>query len=154
VKRISANRQLQKMRPVIAKMYRGSGAVHNPEGKVKGTDRSNEDYYKNAKAQNWFHVARMCKITYNAVVHGLPFDPADIISISSDCPERTRLMAEMSQPVYKQDNSGKMLVDKLPDGALSPNLADALVIAFSLGGGGMQISDAALEATGGPRGGG
>jgi hypothetical protein len=154
VKRLAANRTLQQMRPVVAKMYRGSGAVHNPEGKVRGTDRTNEDYYKNAKAQNWFHVARMCKVTYNAVVHGLPFDPVDIISIASTCPERTRLMAELSQPIYKQDNSGKMLVDKLPDGALSPNIADALVIAFSLGGGGMQISEAALEATGGPRGGG
>jgi phage terminase large subunit len=148
VKRISDNRALQKLRPVVATMYRGSGAVHDPEGYVKGTDRKNEDYYKNAKAQNWFHVRDRCKITYNAVVNGLPYDPNMILSISSTCPERQRLMAELSQPVYKSDNAGKMLVDKLPDGALSPNLADALVIAFSLGYEPMAISDAALNAWG------
>lgn len=150
VKRITENRALQKLRPVSAIMYRGSGAVHDPEGFVKGTDRKNEDYYKNAKAQNWFHVRDRFKMTYRAVTTGLEgVDPDMLISIPSNLPERQRLCAELSQPVYKQDPTGKMLVDKLPDGALSPNLADALVIAFSLGYAPMEISDDALRRLGG-----
>lgn len=145
-KTISQNRALTRMRSVVAIMYRGSGAVFNPEGLVRGTDRRNEDYYQNAKAQNWFHVAALFKETYRAVTTGEIRDPNMLISIPSDLPERTRLCAELSQPIYKQNTAGKMLVDKMPEGALSPNIADALVIAFSLGGDPIAISDAALAA--------
>lgn len=146
VKNIAANRALQKARLVRAVMYRGSGAVHDPEGMVRGTDRKNEDYYKNAKVQNWFHVRDRFKATYKAVTTGEVTEPDMLISIPSGLPHRQRLCAELSQPVYKQDTAGKMLVDKLPDGAASPNLADALVIAFSLGYVPMNISPTALAA--------
>ena len=35
-------------------MYRGSASPVDPEAIAPGTDRTNEDYYKNLKAQAWF----------------------------------------------------------------------------------------------------
>ncbi len=145
VETIMRNRNLQKLRVIVAQMYRGSAAVHDPEGFVKGTDRKNEDYYKNAKAQNWFHVRDLFKHTYKAVTTGEVIDPDMLISIPSTLPNKQRLCAELSQPVYKQDLAGKMVVDKIADGMLSPNIADALVIAFSLGYVPMVISDDLLR---------
>lgn len=143
-KRVEAKRK-----PIAANMYRGSAAVHDPEGMVKGLDRKNEDYYLNAKAQNWFHVRERCRNTYNAI-QGAPYDPDTLLSISSAFPDCPRLVAELSQPVYKANQAGKMMIDKLPDGAMSPNLADALVIAFALGYVPMVISADAMAALGLP----
>ena len=42
-----------------------------------------------------------------------------------------KLISELIQPQFKQNNSGKILIDKLPDGARSPNLADSVMMAFA-----------------------
>jgi phage terminase large subunit len=44
--------------------------------------------------------------------------------------ELTPLVMEPSQPTYSINSVGKVVVDKKPDGARSPNLADAVVKAF------------------------
>ena len=54
-----------------------------------------------------------------------------IISLSSDMAELQALITELSQPTYIKNNAGKMLVDKKPDGAKSPNRADAVMIRFA-----------------------
>ena len=54
-----------------------------------------------------------------------------IISLSSGLEELPQLMIELSMPTYSTNSAGKVLVDKAPDGARSPNLADAAMIAFS-----------------------
>lgn len=38
---------------------------------------------------------------------------------------------ELSQPTYHQNVAGKIVVDKAPDGAMSPNLADAVMMRFA-----------------------
>ena len=42
-----------------------------------------------------------------------------------------QLIMELSQAVRKYDGKGKLLVDKKPKGAISPNLADACVICYN-----------------------
>jgi hypothetical protein len=120
--------------------FRGSGAVVDPEGNpFKSTNdakdgekgRTNEDFFYNAKAQAWWALRRRFQMTYRAVVEGLPYDKDDIISISSGIPEYRKLVAELSQPTYSQNNVGKLIVDKMPDGSRSPNLADAVMIVFA-----------------------
>lgn len=69
--------------------------------------------------------------TYRAVVEKMPFNRSEIISISSQGQHATRLVNELSQPTYSDTKTGKIVIDKKPDGAQSPNLADALVMAFS-----------------------
>jgi phage terminase large subunit len=38
---------------------------------------------------------------------------------------------ELSQVTYSPSSAGKIVIDKTPDGARSPNLADSVLIAFS-----------------------
>lgn len=120
--------------------FRGSGAVVDPEGdpfkrttdikdRMKG--RTNEDFFANAKAQSWWSLRQRFQLTYRAVIEGLPFNKDDIISISSSIPEYRKLITELSQPTYSQNTVGKIIIDKMPDGASSPNRADSLMIAFA-----------------------
>lgn len=134
-RRKSGNQSQIKFNP-----FRGSGAVVNPEGnpfqsenedKDREKGRTNEDFFANAKAQAWWSLRRRFQMTYRAVVEKLPYNPEDIISISSFLPEYKKLLIELSQPTYSQNNNGKILVDKKPDGARSPNLADSVMIAFA-----------------------
>jgi phage terminase large subunit len=83
------------------------------------------------KAQAWWSLRQRFERTYRAVVRGIEVDPDSIISIDPALPELAQLLAELSQPTYSINGAGKVLVDKKPDGARSPNLADAVMIAFN-----------------------
>ena len=118
----------------------GSGKVINPtddpfrmsaDPKDKGTGRTNEDFFANLKAQAWWSLRKRFQMTYRAVVEKREFNPDEIIAINSKIPELTKLLGELSQPTYSQNDVGKMIIDKMPDGTRSPNLADAVMIAFA-----------------------
>lgn len=120
--------------------YRGSGAVIDPTGdpfkksdELKGPDkgRTNEDFFANYKAQSWFSLRRRFQLTYRAISEKIVVHPDDIISLSSALPLLNKLVLELSQPTYSQNSVGKILIDKMPDGGRSPNLADAVCIAFA-----------------------
>ena len=132
----------RKIYPVEA--FRGSEAPFNPEGEdVKG--RKNKDFFANRKAQAWWGLRTRFQKTFRAVAEGQPFDPDEIISIASSLPLRAKLVVELSQPTYGLNSVGKILIDKAPDGAKSPNLADAAMIRFStVARPPMRISAAAL----------
>lgn len=92
----------------------------------------NEDMYANLKAQAWFRVRARFLKTYNAVVHGQIENPDELVSLPSDLENLHQLQMELSQAVYKNSTSnGKTIVDKQPEGARSPNLADSFVMAFN-----------------------
>ncbi len=110
--------------------YRGSAAVIHPNQEdVKG--RSNEDYFANYNAQCWWWLRIRFQITYRAITERAHFDPDMIISIPSDLPLRAKLVSELSQPTYHLNGAGKIIVDKAPEGARSPNLSDAVKIRFA-----------------------
>ncbi len=110
--------------------FRGSGSVIDPdEEMVQG--RSNQDFFENLKAQAWWSLRIRFQKTYRAVVEGQPFDSNEIISISSEPEEYLKLVTELSQPTFGESKSGKILIEKMPDGQKSPNLADAVMIAFA-----------------------
>ncbi len=120
--------------------FHGSGKVVFPEEdpfrgesdtKDREKGRTNEDYFKNYKAQGWWALRRRFLITYRAVVLGLAFNKDDIISLSSSLTELSKLIAELSQPTYKTDNAGKLIIDKMPEGMASPNLADGVMMVFA-----------------------
>ena len=117
-------------KPYIREMsYRGSAAVNDPTGELV-TGRKNQDFFLNAKSQAWWWLRSKFEATYRAVVQGVkPPDPDALISIPSDLPELRELLAELSQPVFKLNQAGKVVVDKHAGGR-SPDRADALVIAF------------------------
>lgn len=110
--------------------FRGSGAVWRPEAKVPGAPaRRNEDFFTNYKAQSYWLLRRRFLETWRAL-EGKPYDPDLIISISEspDFKERSKLLMELSQPIRKFNTAGKLLVDKMPDGQKSPNLADMVMM--------------------------
>jgi len=119
--------------------FRGSASVIDPDGKIPSVDgdtdkeeRTNKDYFANAKAQAWWSLRLRFLRTYRAVVQGHPvIDPDDLISISPRLPGLVKLTLELSQPTYSENGAGKLLINKQPDGAKSPNLADAVMIAFA-----------------------
>jgi phage terminase large subunit len=125
--------------------FRGSESVFNPTGEdVKG--RKNVDYFANRKAQAWWSLRTRFQNTYRAVVEHANIPPDDIVSIPLSLPLRQRLIGELTRPTYSVNGVGKILIDKAPEGAPSPNLADAVMIQFSKATRGpMVISDTLLE---------
>ena len=132
---------------IEAHPFRGSGAVTDPEGSlVEG--RLNKDYFANLKAQSWWALRLRFQNTYRATVEKMPFDPDSIISISPALDELNNLVSELSQPTYSINQAGKILVDKVPDGAQSPNLADAVMIGYALRAGAYFSASPAIAASG------
>ncbi len=120
--------------------FRGSGSVSEPTAPVPGAgnsphsgagDRTNADFFANLKAQGWWGLRERFKQTYRAV-QGHDYDPDKIISIPSTLPidVRAKLTMELSQPTYKRNEAGKIIVNKQPEGTKSPNLADSVMIAY------------------------
>ncbi len=121
--------------------YRGSGEVIDKEGEVfpkkpgsydfEHRPIKNEDYFKNAKAQAWFHLRQRAYETYQYVVNKIPCSRDKILSIASTCPDYQKLIQEIAQVTAQYGEQGRMVIDKKPNGALSPNLADSVVIYFA-----------------------
>jgi len=123
--------------------FRGSGPVHDPEGEdVKG--RLNKDFFANAKAQSWWSLRTRFQKTHRWIVGMERCNPDDIISIPRAMPNAMKLMMELSQPTFTVNPVGKIVVDKAPEGAKSPNLADAVMIRFCVGHRPMKINAEAL----------
>jgi len=116
-------------RPIDVTEYRGSASPLFPNALVPRTDRTNADFYSNRKAQSFWHARFLFQESYKAS-QGLPYDPEALISIDPKIPELSRLVAELSQPTVKETATGKLQIDKIGEGS-SPNLADAVVMAFA-----------------------
>lgn len=130
--------------PIEVNPFRGSGSVLDPESTIESVDndnvdqldRLNEDFFANAKAQAWWALRLRFQRTYRAVEahkrgETWTYDPDSLISLDPNCPMLAALMPELSQPTWKPNDAGKMVVNKTPDGTKSPNLADAVMILFA-----------------------
>jgi len=93
--------------------------------------RTNEDFFANIKAQAWWSLRKRFRATYRAVVEKMEYNAEEVISISTSVASYQKLLTELSQPTYSQNTVGKIVVNKKPDSARSPNLADAVMIAFA-----------------------
>lgn len=110
--------------------WSGAASVADPTLKYEG-NRSNEDMFANAKAQGWWYLRDRFLATFKAVNKGVADDPDAIISLDPDIPELRELKSELSQITYKHNPSGKVIINKAPDGHRSPNLADSVMIALA-----------------------
>lgn len=137
----------KRTRKLNVRAFRGSGspvdkdkaietaAPRTAEADPQAIERLNGDYYQNAKAQGYFSLRLKFQRTYRAIkMHEAgedwraAYDPDDLIALNPDMPGLTKLIHELSQPVYKQSMTGKMLIDKAPEGQRSPNHSDAVMI--------------------------
>ena len=126
---INEQRLAQGRLQITADPFRGSGAVHDPEGEMVAK-RKNKDFFGNMKAQAWWSLRMRFQKTYRAVSEGMEFKPDEIISLSSQMPGLKKLTMELSQPTFSVNGVGKVVVDKAPDGQRSPNYADSVMICF------------------------
>jgi phage terminase large subunit len=111
--------------------FRGSGAVHQPEGEMV-KKRKNQDYFQNLKAQSWWALRLRFEKTYKAVVEGeRPFNPDDLIVIDPNLPELKLVTQELSQPTWEKNLAGKIVINKVPEGARSPNRGDMVMILYN-----------------------
>jgi hypothetical protein len=126
-----------KLPPFVA--WNAGGAVQEPfERIIPDDDQSlmNKDYFKNMKAQAWEALYRRCYKTWRMVMairngETIPtYDVDELISIDSSIPLLQQLKKELAQAVRANSTSLQMVVDKTPEGTKSPNLADAVVMAF------------------------
>jgi phage terminase large subunit len=115
---------------IAVEAFRGSAGIFEPEKEdVKG--RKNEDFFANLKAQSWWSLRTRFQKTYRAIQDGKALAPDELISIPGNLPHRAKLCMELSQPTYSLNTAGKIIVDKTPEGARSPNLGDAVMIRFA-----------------------
>lgn len=109
-------------------------AMIDPTDNIVPTDPQtpiNKEYYANLKAQGWFRLRTRFYKTYRALTEGEIYPHDDLISLDSRIPKLQQIVLELSQAQYKPSQTGKIMVDKKPDGARSPNMADAVVMAYS-----------------------
>jgi phage terminase large subunit len=95
----------------------------------------NEDFYQNLKAQAWWQVRQKFQNTwriFNDPDYNTGWKADDLISLDSKSigPVMHKLVKELSQPTFTQSSKLKLMVDKKPQGAKSPNLADSFVMAY------------------------
>jgi phage terminase large subunit len=116
------------------KEFRGSGAVKMPTRQVFEGDgrvgRTNADYFANFKAQAYYALRERFRLTHKAVTEGFSVLPDKLISIPKNNKLTLKLVTELTRPRMLQNGAGKILIDKNPDGSRSPNLADAVMIAY------------------------
>lgn len=121
--------------------WRGSGEVVNKEspiprarggGEGDKLERTNEDFFSNAKAQAWWHLRVLFQRTHRAVTgEDTEYDCDDLISLVPGAPGFSQMITELSQPTYAKNNAGKIVINKKPDGTKSPNLADMVMMAYA-----------------------
>lgn len=106
----------------------------NPDQHIDPEDKGtpiNKDFYANLKAQAWWQLRRRFEKTWRAVKEGVDFPADELISLPSSLPKLRQLEKELSQATASRSTGAlKLVVDKNPPGTRSPNLADAVVMAF------------------------
>lgn len=121
--------------------FNAAAAVVNPALEYM-PGKTNKDMFANAKAQAWWLLGDRFRETFNAV-NGKPYDAEKLISLDPSLPHLEKLCAELSQP-RREFLNGKFKVESKKDmaarGVKSPNLADALVMAFAPESGSYDIS--------------
>ena len=128
------NEETNTTKPIRHQKFQAGAAVNKPESNYKHGIK-NKDMFCNLKAQSWWHVADRLRNTWDAVTNGTEYDPADLISISSEIKDLEKLLCELSTPKKDYDNTDKIKVESKKDllkrEIPSPDLADAFIMAFA-----------------------
>ena len=115
--------------------WNAAASVLQPDSNmIPGDPKSpkNKDFYDNLKAQAWWNLRLRFERTWRAINEpGFTWKPDQLISLPSSLPLLRSLQKELSQATASSSTkSMKLVIDKTPEGTRSPNLADAVVMAF------------------------
>lgn len=121
---------------IIHNGFNAGAKVVNPDSYYdRDAKIKNKDHFANIKAQAWWSLADRFRNTYNAITKGEKFQPDELISISSDCPNIDKLINELTTPHRHFDNNGRVKVESKADllkrDIKSPNLADSCVMVYA-----------------------
>lgn len=108
--------------------FHGGSSPVNKDKEIH-KNRTNGEFFANKKAQAWWELRNRFKASFDYVTKGITSD--DIIAISNKCNNIDKLILELSQPTYSRNATGKLIIDKKPNNHTSPNLADAVMMAFA-----------------------
>ena len=117
-------------RPEVTKFepFLFGGSVHGPDHKyTKGI--LNKDFFAKLNAQAWWNLRLRAENTLRAL-DGQEVNFERCLFINGKINDIDTLLSELSQCVY-DDTTGKIKVDKSPDDQPSPNMADAVIMAFA-----------------------
>lgn len=120
--------------PIEIHGFGGGDSPDNPD-KVYRDDRLNQDVFRNKRAQYWWLLRDRFEATYRAVVHNEYRDPSEMISLSSDIKNLPMLKSELCRVKRKHGVNQLIQLESKEEmrrqGRKSPNMADALVMAFA-----------------------
>jgi phage terminase large subunit len=114
-------------------MWDAGSAVLQPDDHVDPEDDQtplNKDFYGNLKAQGWWQLRRRFEKTHRALTENIMFKPDELISLPSELPNIRSLQKELSQPTMGKSTRMKLIVNKMPNGTRSPNLADSVMMNY------------------------
>jgi phage terminase large subunit len=120
---------------VVLTSWNAGAQVLEPDDRVVENDDEspmNKDFYANLKAQAWWQLRLRFERTHRAVEANDPrmYAQDELISLPSDLPLLRTLQKELSQPTMSKNSRMKLVIDKQPERTKSPNLADAVVMAY------------------------
>lgn len=83
--------------------------------------------FKNLRAEMWWALRTRFEKTYEYVEKGIEHPIDELISI----PRHPRLIAQLSMPKYRYTDVGKIILQPKEELPISPDFADACVLAFA-----------------------
>lgn len=123
--------------------WNAGDAVQEPFAHIVPDDEEsllNKDFFQNMKAQAWWSIRTRFFKTWKTLQSldaylkdGTPiefYDPEELISLDGSIPLIKQLIKELAQPTGGPGASLRMVVNKKPKDTKSPNLADAVVMAY------------------------
>ncbi len=113
--------------------WNAGAAVNNPDGHVIPGDKDspiNKDHYANLKAQGWWELRNRFYRTYMAITEDAKYPVDTLISLPCELPLLRQIEKELCQATSGTGSSMKIVVNKMPEGTKSPNIADAIVMAY------------------------
>lgn len=131
---INAEREESGLTEIDISAFHGGGEVIDkqkffiePTRDMPGV--TNGQYFANRKGQGWWSLAERFRKTFEHQQLGVDYDVSELILIDPKCSNIEQLTKELCQ--VRRKKSTKYAIDKAPDGTASPNLADAVMMAYS-----------------------
>ena len=111
--------------------FDGGSGVRDPDLKYED-EQDNKHTFKNLRAQYWWYLRDRFEKTYLAIEKNHYIDPDELIALPSTLSDISQLKSELCRVKRKRGvNSLIQLESKKDTDYPSPNMADALVMAFA-----------------------
>ncbi len=123
--------------PFDIRGWNSGGGVVDPDKVImtgaKGEERTNKDFFLNARAQAWWEVRERFRLTFLAITKEKKYPEHELISIKSDIDYLEILTSELCSPLMIYHN-GMVKVESKKEmksrGISSPDNADGFIMAF------------------------